>query len=220
MQLIGVGFGRSGTMSLKAALEELGAGPCFHMIDLIMGENKERDLPYWVKIADREPVDWHEVFEPWESTVDWPACSRWEELVEAFPDVPVLLNYRDFEGFYKSCANTILAVKEAAMSGQLVPDPNRPPPSPELWGVIEKLIWQGDFQGRFADKDWMREMYDQRIQTIQATVPADRLVMWELGVDGWEPLAEALGVEAPDKPFPRLHDTNEFRTEFGLQPIA
>ncbi|HEU0024424.1 MAG TPA: sulfotransferase, partial [Thermoleophilaceae bacterium] len=62
MKMIGVGFGRSGTMSLKAALEELGAGPCFHMIDLIMGENKERDLPYWVKIGAGEPVDWHEVF--------------------------------------------------------------------------------------------------------------------------------------------------------------
>jgi Sulfotransferase domain len=220
MQLIGVGFGRTGTMSLKAALEELGAGPCFHMIDLIMGENKERDLPYWIKIANREQVDWHEVFEPWESTVDWPACSRWEELIEAFPEAPVLLNVRDFEGFYRSCENTILAVKEAAMAGELAEDTNRDPPSPELWGVIEKLVWQGDFQGRFKDKDWVRAMYDERIETIKATVPPERLTVWELGVDGWEPLADMLGVEAPDKEFPHLHDTNEFRTEFGLPALA
>jgi hypothetical protein len=220
MQLIGVGFGRTGTMSLKAALEELGAGPCFHMIDLIMGENKERDLPYWIKIANREPVDWHEVFEPWESTVDWPACSRWEELIEAFPEAPVLLNVRDFEGFYRSCENTILAVKEAAIAGELAEDTNRDPPSPELWGVIEKLVWQGDFQGRFKDKDWVRAMYDERIETIKATVPPERLTVWELGVDGWEPLADMLGVEAPDKEFPHLHDTNEFRTEFGLPALA
>jgi hypothetical protein len=219
MKLVGVGFGRSGTMSLKAALEELGAGPCFHMIDLITGENKERDLPYWIKIANNEPVDWHEVFEPWESTVDWPACSRWEQLLDAFPDVPVLLNFRDFEGFYKSCQNTILAVKEAAQAGELAEDPNRPPPSPELWGVIEKLIWQGDFQGRFKDKEWVRQMYEERIETIKARVAEDRLIVWELGKDGWEPLAEALGVEVPDKEFPHLHDTNEFRTEFGLQPV-
>jgi hypothetical protein len=220
MKMIGVGFGRSGTMSLKAALEELGADPCFHMIDLIMGENKERDLPYWVKIADREPVDWHEVFEPWQATVDWPACSRWEQLIDAFPDAPVLLNYRDFDGFYESCKNTILAVKEAAMAGEIEQDANREQPAQELWEVIEKLIWQGDFQGRFRDKEWVREMYFERIETIKATVPSDRLIVWELGVDGWEPLADALRVEAPDKPFPHLHDTNEFRTEFGLPALA
>jgi hypothetical protein len=220
MQLIGVGFGRSGTMSLKAALEELGAGPCFHMIDLIMGDSRDRDIPYWVKIANREPVDWDEVFEPWESTVDWPACSRWEELIEVFPDVPVLLNHRDFDGFYRSVENTILAVKEAAHAGQLAPDTNRPPPSPEVWGVIEKLVWQGDFQGRFRDRDWVADMYHERIETIRDTVPPDRLVEWEVGVDGWGPLAEALGVETPDKPFPHLHDTAEFRSEFGLPALA
>jgi hypothetical protein len=64
MKLVGVGFGRTGTMSLKGALEELGF-PTFHMIDLIVGENRDRDLPYWIKIAENEPVDWHEVFEPW-----------------------------------------------------------------------------------------------------------------------------------------------------------
>ena len=119
MRMIGVGFGRSGTMSLKAALEELTGEPSFHMIELITGENRERDLPYWSKIADREPVDWHEVFDGWGSTVDWPACSRWEELVEAFPGVPVLLNFRDFDGFYKSFENTIVAVRKAAQAGEL-----------------------------------------------------------------------------------------------------
>ena len=219
MKMIGVGFGRTGTMSLKAALEELGAGPCFHMIDLITGENKDHDLQHWIKIADGEPVDWTEVFDGWEATVDWPAASKWREIVDAFPGVPVLLNVRDFDGFYKSCANTILAVKEAAQAGELPEDANRDQPAPELWGVIEKLIWQGDFQGRFQDKEWVREMYWDRVETIKREVPADRLVYWELG-DGWQPLADALGVEAPDKPFPHLHDTNEFRTEFGLPALA
>jgi hypothetical protein len=218
MKLIGVGFGRTGTMSLKGAIEELGF-PCFHMIDLITGENKDRDLAYWVKIADREPVDWEEVFETWEATVDWPACSRWEEIVAAFPDVPVLLNVRDFDGFYKSCQNTILAVKQAAMAGELREDANREQPAPELWGAIEKVIWQGDFQGKFEDKDWVRQMYYDRIETIKNTVPPERLWVWELGTDGWEPVCQALGVDVPDKPFPHLHDTNEFRIEFGLEPI-
>jgi Sulfotransferase domain len=218
MQLIGVGFGRSGTMSLKAALEQIGAGPCFHMIDLIEGENRERDLPYWIRIADGEEVDWQEVFEPWGSTVDWPGCTPWRAIVDAFPDAPCLLNHRDFDPWYKSCENTILAVKKAAMAGQIPEDTNRPQPSPELWGVIEKLVWQGDFQGRFEDKDWVRDMYYERIETIKREIPSDRLTVWDVG-DGWAPLARMLDVDVPDEPFPHLHDTNEFRTEFGLAPI-
>lgn len=220
MKLIGVGFGRTGTMSLKGALERLGADPCFHMIDLIMGENKERDLDCWQRIADGEQVDWQEVFEPWEATVDWPACRYWRELIDAFPDAPVLLNHRDFEGFYKSCQHTILAVREAGKAGQLKPDANREPPSPILQQIIGKLIWEGDFQGRFEDKEWVRQMYHDRIETIKREVPSDRLIVWELGTDGWEPLADALGVPVPDEPFPHLHDTNEFRAEFGLAPVG
>lgn len=220
MKVIGVGFGRTGTMSLKVALEQLGAGPCFHMIDLIMGERRARDLPYWARIADGEPVDWHEVFDGWGSTVDWPAAARWREICDAFPDAPVLLNVREFDGFYKSVENTILAAKLAAQSGERDEDANRPMPDPRLWGVIEKLIWQGDFQGRFEDKAWVREMYDARIEEIKAAIAPDRLTLWELGVDGWEPLAAMLGVPVPDEPFPRLHDTNEFRSEFGLPALA
>lgn len=219
MKVLGVGFGRTGTMSLKQALADLGAGPCFHMIDLIMGENRARDLAYWVRIADGETVDWHEVFDGWESTVDWPAASKWREMAAAFPDTPVLLNVRDFDGWYRSVENTILAVKLAARAGELEQDANREQPAPELWGVIERLIWEGDFQGRFEDRDWVRKMYDDRIEEIRSTIPADRLTIWNLG-DGWGPLAAMLGVDPPAHEFPRLHDTNEFRAEFGLPALA
>lgn len=219
MKVIGVGFGRTGTMSLKQALSDLGAGPCFHMIDLIMGEQRARDLAYWTRIAAGEAVDWQEVFAPWQATVDWPAASKWRELVVAFPDAPVLLNVRDFDGWYKSVENTILAVKLAARAGALEQDANREQPAPELWGVIETLIWEGDFQGRFEDREWVRRMYDERIEEIRATVPAERLTVWDVG-DGWQPLADMLGVDAPAQPFPRLHDTNDFRVEFGLPALA
>jgi hypothetical protein len=219
VKVIGVGFGRTGTMSLKAALERLGADPCFHMIDLIMGERRDRELSYWERIARGEAVDWHEVFDGWEATVDWPACARWREICDAFPDVPVLLNVREFEGWYASMTNTIRAAK-LTPPDQLAPNANRPQPNPALWGVIEALVWSGDFQGRFEDKAWVREMYADRIAEIKATIPPERLTVWELGVDGWEPLAAMLGVEAPDEPFPRMHDTAEFRAEFGLPALA
>jgi len=219
VKVIGVGFGRTGTMSLKAALERLGAGPCFHMIDLIMGERRERDLPYWIDVAAGNPVDWREVFDGWEATVDWPAAACWRDICAAFPELPVLLNVREFEGWYASVANTIRAAK-LSPPGSLAQDANRPPPNPALWGVIDALVWEGDFQGRFEDKEWVRAMYDARIAEIEATIGPERLTVWSLGRDGWEPLAAMLGVPAPDEPFPRLHDTAEFRAEFGLPALG
>lgn len=220
MKVIGVGFGRTATMSLKGALPQLGAGPCFHMIDLIQGDRWERDLDYWVRIAAGERPPWQEVFDGWEATVDWPACSLWRELVEAFPDARVLLNIREFDGWYASCRNTILAIKQAAAASALDPGANRDAPSQRLWGVIERLLWEGpDFQGRFEDEAFMREMYEARVAAIAEAVPADRLTVWR-PADGWGPLAAMLGVPAPAGDFPRLHDTNEFRTESGLAPIA
>ncbi|HEU4702670.1 MAG TPA: sulfotransferase [Conexibacter sp.] len=218
MKVIGVGFGRTGTMSLKAALERLGAGPCFHMIDLIVGEDRDRLIPKWVEVAEGNP-DWHDVFDGFESTVDWPAAARWREICDAFPDAPVLLNVREFEPWYRSMENTIRAAKVTPPE-ELQQDANRPPPNPLLWQVIDRLIWEGDFQGRFEDKEWVREMYDARVAEIKATIAPERLTVWELGVDGWEPLAAMLGVAVPDEPFPRLHDTAEFRSEFGLPALA
>src|SRR2546423_1745493 len=152
------------------------------------------------------------------SSVGTSSGTPWRAVVNAFPEAPCLLNVRDFDGWYASCENTILAVKKAAMAGEIAEDANREQPSPELWGVIEKLVWQGDFQGRFEDRDWVRDMYFERIETIKREIPSDRLIVWRLGA-GWEPICEQLGVDVPDEPFPHLHDTNEFRTEFGLQPI-
>lgn len=172
-----------------------------------------------MKIADGQPVDWNEVFDGWEATVDWPAASVWRDLIAAFPQAPVLLNVRDFDGWYRSVQNTILAVKLAARAGELAQDANRDQPAPELWGVIERLIWEGDFQGRFEDRAWVQRMYEERIEEIRATVPAERLTIWNLG-DGWEPLARMLDVPVPTHDFPRLHDTNEFRMEFGLPALT
>jgi len=219
VKVIGVGFGRTGTMSLKAALEQLGAGPCFHMIEMIMGERSERDLPYWQQAAAGEAVHWRAAFDGWESTVDWPAAACWREICAAFPEAPVLLNVRDFEPWYRSMENTIRAAKVTPPEA-LEQDANRPLPDPRLWGVIDALLWEGDFQSRFEDKAWVRQMYDDRIEEITATIAPERLTVWTLGEDGWEPLAAMLGVDAPDEPFPRLHDTAEFRSEFGLPALT
>lgn len=219
MKVIGVGFGRTGTMSLKFGLERLGVGPCLHMIDLL--RNHELIEPWHDAIVKGQPWDWERVFDGFESTIDWPACTFWRELMEAYPDAHLLLNTREFDGWYRSCRNTIYAMRQAALNGELEPGSgSEDPPPPELWQVIGTVIWERDFQGRFDDVDWMRRMYEQRIETIRATIPPERLIDFDLRQSpGWTPICEALGLDEPAEPFPHVHDTNEFRAEFGLAPI-
>jgi hypothetical protein len=221
VKLIGVGLGRTGTMSLKVALQDLGVAPTLHMIDLIVGEHKDRDLERWKRVADSGgQLDWEEVFDGYEATVDWPACSCWREIVQAFPEAHVLLNVRDFESWYTSCENTLLALWGPLLfEGKPPPtDADRPPPSPILMEIVEKIIWERDFKDRYPDRNLVREFYDRRVEDIKAAVPAARLTVWKLG-DGWAPLAKMLDVPVPDHDFPHLHDTDQFRMLVGLPPL-
>ncbi|MGH2714266.1 MAG: sulfotransferase family protein [Thermoleophilaceae bacterium] len=215
MKVIGAGFGRTGTMSLKAALEQLGAGPCFHMIDIIRDPST---LHYWQAAIDGERVDWKEALDGWEGSVDWPGCTFYKQHMETWPEAPVLLSVRDPEAWYKSTSNSIHAAKEMAMRGELQP-PEENPPSPEVMQMINGLIWQGTFNGRFGDRDYALQVFNDHIEDVKRTVPADRLVIYEIG-QGWGPLAEMLGVEAPDAPFPHLNDTESFRQMFGMPAVT
>jgi len=188
------------------------------MIDLIRDHSL---IPPWQRAAVDGDVDFDAMFAGFESTIDWPGCTYWRELMEYYPDAPVLYNVRDFDGWYKSFKNTIWAVRLAAQAGTLDGGGTENPPPPELWQVIGKLIYEVDFQGHDPeDEAWMRQNYERRYEEVMSTVPEDRLVVFKLEDDpGWGPLCEALGVDEPDEPFPHLHDTNEFRAEFGLPAV-
>lgn len=215
MKVIGAGFGRTGTMSLKAALEQLGAGPCFHMIDLV---RDPAPLALWQAAAAGEKVDWTEILDGWESTVDWPGCSFWEDMVETWPDAPVLLSVREPEAWYRSCENSIHAAKEMALAGELEGG-SEDAPDPAVIGFINGLIWNGTFDGRFLERDYALEAFHRHNEAVKAAVPADRLLVYEVA-QGWEPLCEFLGVPVPDTPMPHLNDTASFRTMFGMPALA
>jgi hypothetical protein len=215
VKVIGAGFGRTGTMSLKAALERLGANPCFHMIDIIRDPSS---LHYWQAAAEGEKVDWTEALAGWEGSVDWPGCTFYKEHMETWPDAPVLLSVRDPESWYKSVANSIHAAKEMAMRGELEP-PEENPPSPEVMQMINGLIWNGTFHGRFEEKDYALKVFNDHIEEVKRTVPPERLVVYEIK-QGWGPLAEMMGVDVPDEEFPHLNDTESFRQMFGMPAVA
>ncbi len=225
MKLIGAGFGRTGTMSLKAALEELGFGPCYHMTELF---DKPDHVEFWDRAADAVPrgerVDWEEVFSGYEATVDWPACVFYEQLMEAYPDAKVLLSVRDPGRWYDSVQSTIargprpenlssfgLLLYKGTQS--LIPAARRAP------SMVGKVILDGTFDGRIDDREYAIKVFERHTEEVRARVPADRLLVYEVG-EGWGPLCEFLGVEAPEGPFPHLNDRQEFPRMMRRQMAA
>ena len=111
LKVVGAGLGRTGTMSLKAALEQLLGGPCYHMIEVF--EHPEH-VAIWNRAMRGEPVDWSEIYAEYVATVDYPNAAVWEQLAAAYPDALVLLSSRDAEGWWTSASNTILESMQRA----------------------------------------------------------------------------------------------------------
>jgi hypothetical protein len=213
MKVIGAGFGRTGTMSLKAALEQLGFGPCFHMVDLI--QRPER-APVWRAALDGGPADWDALLDGCEATVDWPGCTFYRQLLASCPDARVLLTVRDPQAWYGSMLNTLYAVREAMRDGGLASDEAQLEAPDPVVEVVDRLIWEGTFGGRFLDRRHAIAALERHNEAVKATVPEERLLVHEIQ-EGWEPLAGFLGVDVPDAPFPRLNDTHAFRAMVGLR---
>lgn len=198
MRVIGSGFGRTGTLSTKHALEQLGFGPCYHMEEVIQRPSHVRA---WLDVADGRPVDWERLFADFDSCVDFPASVVWEDLCAAFPDAKVLHTVRDPARWYDSTAQTI------ANSPDLVPGWLRRliPPVDRSFRVSERLVWDRLFDGRFDDRDHALAVHGRWTAHVTATVPADRLLVFDVA-DGWQPLCEFLDVAVPSTPFPRVND--------------
>lgn len=189
---------------MKAALEELGFGPCYHMVEVF---DKPQHVALWQAAAEGQPIDWNALFAGYNATVDWPGCRFYASLMQAYPEAPVVLNVRDPERWYKSVSDTIY------QAGKLVQGSAPPPPQMQAFGhMIDTLIWGGTFGGQFEDKQHAIAVFNRHIAEVKERVSADRLLVFDVQ-EGWEPLCRFLGVPVPDKPFPRLNDTAAFHEE-------
>jgi hypothetical protein len=220
LKIIGAGFGRTGTLSLKAALEELGFGPCYHMTEVF---HHPEHVAYWRAAANGEPVDWHKLFDGYQATVDWPACTFYKELMQAFPDARVLLTVRDPQSWYESASSTIYNVR--ARDNRSLPTALRRtilrlffPAIRQMVQVNDALIWQGTFDGRFEDRQYAISVFQKHIEEVKRTVPPERLLVYDIK-QGWEPLCTFLDVPVPDKPFPRLNDRASFAGTRNLRRL-
>jgi hypothetical protein len=205
LRVVGVGFGRTGTHSLKLALEQLLGAPCHHMVEIF--EHPEQ-IPLWTAAAEGHP-DWDRVFEGYAATVDWPGAGFWRQLGDHFPDAVVLLSKRqNADTWWTSASRTIFTMFDRVDTGQPAP----PEIAPWLDTVRDILARNGVDP---ADESASKKAYEAHLVAVRAEVPPQRLVEWTTG-DGWGPLCAALGVPEPDALFPHVNTTEEFRALFGL----
>lgn len=210
MDVLCIGLGRTGTHSLKLALEQLNRGPCYHMFELFW--HPER-LALWEAAVNGDPVDWDEVFVGYRSTTDWPGAYFWRELTAAYPAAKVVLTIRDPELWYDSVHKTLyhFGLPRHRLDGLLHRLENwRDPALGRQRRLVQKIIWERTFGGCFADRQHAINMFNQHIANVQAEIPADRLLVYEVA-RGWQPLCDFLAVPVPDQPFPNTNDLAEFQ---------
>jgi len=203
LKVVGAGVGRTGTHSLKLALEQLLGGPCHHMLE-ILGDPAQ--VPSWIDAIDGKPTDWS-VLDRYVALVDWPGASFWPELSAANPDALVLLSVRDSEEWYKSASNTIFLAFD-----------HLPPEIAPWMNSVRKLL-HDRFSDRFDDPQAMIAAYERHNDGVREAIPSDRLLEWTPS-DGWAPICDRLGLAVPDEPFPVTNTTDEFRTMLGMPPVS
>ncbi|MCW3473589.1 sulfotransferase family protein [Limobrevibacterium gyesilva] len=199
LSIIGAGFGRTGTLSLKQALERLGFGPCHHMEEVLKTPSQ---LPLWQAAVAGQAVDWDEVFAGYGAMVDWPGSHYWRQLAAAYPQARVILSVRPEESWWASYAKTIMALLEMRQDV----------PNPYVRGVLEMahaIIAEQTFNAPPGDREAALSAYRQRTEDVKAAIPADRLLVFDVA-EGWAPLCAFLGAAVPDAPFPRTNSADEF----------
>ncbi len=197
LKVVGAGFGRTGTLSLKDALEKLGFGPCYHMMEVFP---RPDHVAMWHRLAFGHSMDWDLIFRDFRATVDWPAARWWREIAAHYPDAKVLLSVRDPEGWYKSMIDTIYqGMKSPVRDG--VPEGLRLQSE-----MVRKAILAETFDNRFEDKAHAIEVFERHNQEVRDAIDPARLLVFDVR-EGWAPLCRFLEVPIPGEPFPRLNDT-------------
>lgn len=199
LKVIGAGFGRTGTLSMKGALEHLGLGPCYHMLEVM---NRPENADAWYNVAQSGKANWDQILSGYHSTVDWPACHYWQSLAAHFPDAKVILTVRDEEAWWQSMSKTIL---RNFQDGDEVVDPARI----SMRRMTRDLIVERVFGGILDDRDHVLTAYRRNIEAVRAGLPKERLLVFDVA-EGWAPLCAFLDLPMPAAPFPRTNTTQDF----------
>ncbi len=199
LSVIGAGHGRTGTASLKIALEELGFGPCHHMSELLA---HPETWDFWARAYRGEPADFEIGYKGFRSGVDDPTTSFWAPLAERYPNAKVILSVRDAEGWYKSGQDSVLSQDMVRFIE------NAPPQIKPFIDLFEPMGWDPR-NPKTHDRDYMIGWFKRHNEEVKRRIVPSRLLVYQVS-DGWAPLCRFLDVPVPEKPFPRVNSTAEF----------
>jgi hypothetical protein len=209
IEVIGAGMGRTGTLSMKHALEMLGYHKTHHMFELMINPPQ---LPYWKQLHQTRSTDFDTLLAGYTAIVDFPGALYYKELMKKYPDAKVILTARDPEKWYKSVSDTIFNYPKGFEKFMMQTVGMFKPEVKHIYNTIEyakEAIWFGLFERRFADKQFALDIYNQWNDDVLRTVPKEKLLVFNVQ-DGWEPLCAFLNKPVPDASFPRVNDTKEF----------
>lgn len=192
VRVVGAGLGRTGTLSLKLALERLLGAPCYHMLEVF---HRPEHIPAWQAAAEGQLPDWAALFADYAAVVDWPACSFWPEIAAAFPESLILVSHRDPASWWESASQTIFPTAER-MAGT-------------PWHDMFQALMRSRFAFPLTDRAQCLEAFARHYDRVGRESPRERVIEWQV-TDGWAPLCAALGVPVPDEPFPRTNTRDEF----------
>lgn len=203
LQVIGAGFGRTGTNSLKLALEQLGFGPCHHMFEI---RDHPEQLHHWQAAAAGRRPDWYKVFEGYTAQVDWPGARYWRELADHFPAAKVILTTRSADSWFDSVQATIYPSMRDRATRPSEHDRARAE-------MAYQTIVQQIFDGRMDDREHAIAVFRNHIAEVQRSIPDQRLLTYRVA-EGWEPLCRFLGVPVPEAPYPRVNSSEAYRARY------
>lgn len=203
LKVIGAGLGRTGTLSLKVALETLLQRPCYHMSEVL---KRPEHIPLWHQAAKGNPPDWQVLFSGYGAAVDWPCAAFWPELAEIFPDALIVLSQRSADRWWQSAHDTIFKTLE------------NPAFSAEWKAMFSDVLaarWGADYHDACA----AIAAYHRHNAQVRAKAPARRLLVWSVE-EGWAPLCSALGLCIPETPFPRTNTREEWEQRSSSAPAS
>ena len=209
--MVGAGLPRTGTLSQKLAFEKLGFGPCYHWVDVIA--DLEGRVPQWDRALDGEE-HWDEIFDGFQSTVDWPGGFFYAELASAYPNAKVVLSVRDAERWEQSFRETIwnmcfgetLVRYASAARAQIDPRWER------YLHLVDRMFWieRGTFASGYTEPAQLIAAMERHEQAVKQAIPSDRLLVWDV-TEGWGPLCDFLEVAVPAEPLPHANDRDTFQ---------
>jgi Sulfotransferase domain len=211
LKIIGAGLGRTGTFSLKNALEQLDYSKCYHMSELIMDTSR---LKYWKQLQKEGQTDFAALFEGYQSLTDNPGCIYYKEFFKQYPQAKVILTVRDPEKWYESTLKTIYDTSPRSLGEKLkmifkVITSSHVRKLAPIFKYADEVIWEGFFEGKFEDKDWAINKFKAHTAEVKNTIPTNQLLIYQVK-DGWEPLCKFLNCPVPAEAFPYTNKRKDF----------